>query len=60
MKWSGSAKGTFGIGLLATITADKFGIALECFDFCSFPGFGQFTDMQFVVVRVGAKIINVR
>lgn len=60
MKWSRRTESTFGIGLPAAITADECGIFLESVDFCSFAGFGQFTEMHFMVVRVGAKIINVR
>jgi hypothetical protein len=54
MKWAGSAEGTLGIGFLAAIPADEGGIALECVGFRGFPGFGQFTDMPGVVVRIGA------
>jgi hypothetical protein len=45
MKWPRSAKGAFGVGLLTAITADESGVALECLNFCYFPGLGQFTDM---------------
>ena len=60
MKWPRRTEGALGIGLPAAITADEGGIFLESVDFCSFAGFGQFTEMHFMVVGVGAKVINVR
>ena len=60
MKWSGSAERAFLTGLLAAITTDEFWIALEFVDFGLFTGFSKFTNMQSMVVRVGAKVINVR
>jgi hypothetical protein len=60
IKWPRRTEGTFGIGLSAAIAADESGIFLESGDFCCFTGFGQFAEMHFVVVRVGAKVVNVR
>ena len=60
MKWAGSTKGALGVGLLTTIPTDESGVLLECHNFSYFPRFGQFTDMQCMVVRVGAKVIHVR
>ncbi len=60
MKWPRRTEGACGIGLPAAITADEGGVFLESDDFCCFTGFGQLAEMHFVVVRVGAKVINVR
>ncbi len=59
MKGAGSAERPLNIGLLGAITADKSGMLLEGFDFIQFASLFQFADMQFMVVRVGAEVINV-
>jgi hypothetical protein len=60
MKRAGSAKGALSVGFLAAISTDKPGKMLESFHLCYFPCFGQFTDMHFMIVGVGTKIVNVR
>jgi hypothetical protein len=60
MKRTGSAERAFRVGFSAAIATDKPGKKLESFHLCYFPCFCQFTDMHFMVLRVGAKIVNVR
>jgi hypothetical protein len=60
MKRAGGAERAFSVGFLAAIATDKAGKKLEIFHLCSFSYFYQFTDMHFMVFRVGAKIVNVR
>jgi hypothetical protein len=60
MIWSGSAEGTFNIRFPAAITTDESRIDLEPVDFCYFAGFGQFTEMQLMIGRIGAKVVNIR
>jgi hypothetical protein len=59
MERSRRTESTCGIGLPTAVTADECGIFLESVDFCGFSGFGQFAEMHLMVIRVGAKVINV-
>jgi hypothetical protein len=60
MKRAGGAERSFSVGFLAAIATDKAGKKLESFHLCNFSCFGQFTDMHFMVVGVGTKIVNDR
>ena len=60
MKGPWSAERTFVIGLLTAITANEGRIMLKFFYYGYLAGFGQLTDMQFMVAWIGTKIVNVR
>jgi hypothetical protein len=54
MEWAWSAEGSFRIGFLATITADKSGVKLEFFHLLDFSTLCQLANMHLVVFRVAA------
>ena len=60
LKRTGGAEGAFSVGFPGAVSANEGGVALERVDFIDFAGFGQLTEMQFMIFRVGAQVINIR
>lgn len=59
MKRAGSAESSRDVRLLPAIAADELRVLLQGADFLGFSGLGKFADMELVVIRVAAEIIDV-
>jgi hypothetical protein len=59
MKRPGSAECSCDVGLLSTISAYKLRYLLQIHNLFCVAGLGKFANMQLMVVRVGAKIVDI-